>query len=165
MRQVVVSLSTTQTKNTHSGVFYLRGGRGSPATQIDSIESIWSGHGLASLAATRDMLRPSSPERETSSCLTLHHSNKKHPFGCFLFARWKGLEPSTSAVTGQRSNQLSYHRIINVTYSINSSGVLQFLRKEGTSDTYNRLASLNDAAKIINLYASFLDDRMFPRSP
>ena len=28
-------------------------------------------------------------------------------------AGWKGLEPSTSAVTGQRSNQLNYHPSID----------------------------------------------------
>lgn len=30
--------------------------------------------------------------------------------GIFIKARWKGLEPSISAVTGRRFNQLSYHR-------------------------------------------------------
>ena len=34
---------------------------------------------------------------------------KKHIFRCTQnVATWKGLEPSTSGVTGQRSNQLSY---------------------------------------------------------
>ena len=27
-------------------------------------------------------------------------------------ARWTGLEPATSAVTGRHSNQLNYHRTI-----------------------------------------------------
>ena len=29
-------------------------------------------------------------------------------------AGWKGLEPSTSCVTGRRSNQLNYHPMVNL---------------------------------------------------
>jgi hypothetical protein len=34
-------------------------------------------------------------------------------------AGWKGLEPSTSAVTGQRSNQLNYHPSIDTQFNDN----------------------------------------------
>ncbi len=46
---------------------------------------------------------------ETTAKLNLNSTNKKAPvFKPKLFAGWTGLEPATSAVTGQHSNQLNY---------------------------------------------------------
>ena len=36
-------------------------------------------------------------------------------------AEWKGLEPSTSCVTGRRSNQLNYHSITILLYYSDSN--------------------------------------------
>ena len=38
-----------------------------------------------------------------------------------MMAGWRGLEPPTSCVTGRRSNQLSYHPMINFALHIQRS--------------------------------------------
>ena len=42
-------------------------------------------------------------------------------------ARWTGLEPATSAVTGRHSNQLNYHRTMNA----EKRGVPSWIRTKG----------------------------------
>lgn len=36
-------------------------------------------------------------------------ANSRSPFFLSFLAEWTGLEPATSGVTGQHSNQLNYH--------------------------------------------------------